>query len=291
MKKKNAAFSSLLQIHLAVFLFGCAGLFGKFFNFPSTVIVLGRVFFATIALLVILLIKKQKIALKSPKHYLLLGISGVILAIHWTTFFQSIQVSSVAVGLISFATFPVFVTFLEPYFFKHKIRGIDIGIALLTVIGAALVVPSLELGNSVTQGVIWGLISAFTFGLLSVFNKKNVKEYSSLVIAFYQDLVATLVLLPFLFFVRPTFSANSLVLLCILGVIFTALSHTLFIQGMLKIKAQTASVIASLEPVYGIIFAALLLSEYPSVRTIIGGAVILFAVFYSSVFVKPPQDK
>lgn len=286
MDKKNESSVSLLQIHLAVFLFGSAGLFGKFLTLPSTVIVLGRVFFATIALLLILLIKKQNLALKSPKDYLLLGLSGIILAIHWTTFFQSIQVSSVAIGLISFATFPVFVTFLEPYFLKHKIQTIDIVTAVITVLGAALVVPSFQLGNSTTQGVIWGLISAFTFALLSVFNKKNVKAYSSLVIAFYQDLVATIVLLPFFFISKPSLHPTNIILLVVLGVIFTALSHSLFIQGMTKVKAQTASIIASLEPVYGIIFAALLLSEYPSIRTLLGGGIILCTVFYSSVLAK-----
>ena len=287
---KDKSLNSLLQIHLAVFLFGSAGLFGKFLNFPSTIIVLGRVVFATIALLALLLVKKQKISLNSNRDYLLLSISGIILAIHWTTFFQSIQVSSVAIGLISFATFPVFVTFLEPYFLKSKLKGADLLIAFATVVGAALVVPSFDLGNSVTQGVVWGLLSAFTFALLSVFNKKNVKTYSSLVIAFYQDLVVAIVLLPFFFFVSPVIKSVDIFWLLILGVIFTALSHTLFIQGMAKVKAQTASIIASLEPIYGIVFAALLLSEFPSVRTLIGGAIILGAITYSSIFAKHSDE-
>ena len=287
---KDKSLNSLLQIHLAVFLFGSAGLFGKFLNFPSTIIVLGRVVFATIALLALLLVKKQKISLNSNRDYLLLSISGIILAIHWTTFFQSIQVSSVAIGLISFATFTVCVTFLEPYFLKSKLKGADLLIAFATVVGAALVVPSFDLGNSVTQGVVWGLLSAFTFALLSVFNKKNVKTYSSLVIAFYQDLVVAIVLLPFFFFVSPVIKSVDIFWLLILGVIFTALSHTLFIQGMAKVKAQTASIIASLEPIYGIVFAALLLSEFPSVRTLIGGAIILGAITYSSIFAKHSDE-
>ena len=78
---------------------------------------------------------------------------GVILAIHWTTFFKSIQVSTVAIGLLTFSTFPVFVTFLEPYFFKEKIKLSDVVIAIVTFLGVMLVIQKFELGNNLTQGV------------------------------------------------------------------------------------------------------------------------------------------
>ena len=118
------------------------------------------------------------------------------------------------------------------------IRPIDVLVALVTVVGAALVVPSFDFGNSVTRGVMWGLLSALTFALLSVFNKKNVKTYSSLVIAFYQDFVAAIVLLPLFFLVSPVITSTDIFWLVILGVVFTALSHTLFIQGMSRSKRK-----------------------------------------------------
>ncbi|MDF2590700.1 MAG: EamA family transporter [Clostridia bacterium] len=278
----NNSNKSLLEIHLAVFLFGVSGLFGKLLSLPSIIIVLGRVCFSSLFLLLLLLYIKQDIKLKEKKHYLYFIIMGVILAIHWTTFFQSIQVSTVAIGLLSFSTFPVFVTFLEPYFFKENIKLSNIVVAIITFLGIVLVIPSFEFGNSVTQGVIWGLVSGFTYGILSVLNKKYVKEYPSSVIAFYEQFIAAIILIPFYFLQKPIIQTNDILLLALLGVVFTGISHLLFINSLKDIKAQTAGIISSLEPVYGIVFAAFLLSEIPSLREVLGGIVILSAVFYST---------
>lgn len=279
----DARNKSLMEIHLAVFLFGVSGLFGKLLSLPSIIIVLGRVFFSSIFLLFLLLYMKKDIKLKEKKHYFYLIIMGIILAIHWTTFFQSIQVSTVAIGLLAFSTFPVSVTFLEPYFFKEHIKISNIVIAIVAFLGVMLVIPSFELGNSSTQGVLWGLVSGFTYAILSILNKKYVKEYSSAVIAFYEQFIAAIILIPFYFLQKPVFQLNDILLLALLGVVFTGISHLLFINGLKNIKAQTAGIISSLEPVYGIIFAAFLLSEIPSLREVLGGMVILGAVFYSTI--------
>jgi drug/metabolite transporter (DMT)-like permease len=279
----NTRNKSLLEIHFAVFLFGVSGLFGKLLSLPAIIIVLGRVAFSSIFLLLLLLYIKKDIKLKEKKHYFYLIIMGIILAIHWTTFFQSIQVSTVATGLLAFSTFPIFVTFLEPYFFKEKIRLSNILVAAITFLGVILIIPSFEFGNSTTQGVLWGLVSGFTYAILSILNKKYVKEYSSVIIAFYEQFIAAIILIPFYFLQKPIFQLNDIFLLALLGVVFTGISHLLFINGLKNIKAQTAGIISSLEPVYGILFAAFLLSEIPSIREVLGGMVILGAVFYSSI--------
>ncbi len=255
----NLRSSSLIEIHIAVLLFGLAGLFAKLVSLPSTIIVLGRVFFATVFLSLILLYYKQSIKLNRKRDYFYLGMLGIILAIHWVTFFKSIQLSTVAIGLLTFSTFPVFVTFLEPCFFRERIKLSDVSIAFITFLGVALVIPQFELGNNMTQGAMWGILSGFTFAILSILNKKYVKEYSSLVIAFYQDLIAAIVLLPFLFLQESVIPFKDILLLLLLGVVFTGIAHSLFIKGLINVKAQTASIIASLEPVYGIIFAFILL--------------------------------
>ena len=208
---------------------------------------------------------------------------GFILAVHWAAFFQAIQVSTVAIGLLTFSTFPVFVTFLEPIFFRERLDLKDIIVAFVAVIGVALVIEEFEIRNSMTRGELWGIVSGFTFALLSIMNRKYVKEYSSIVVAFYQDFIATLVLLPFLFVKVPVFRLTDIFLLFILGVVFTGLAHTLFIKGLANVKAQKASIIASLEPVYGIVAAILLLGAIPTLRVFIGGVIILGAAFYATV--------
>jgi len=275
MKKKR----SLAEIHVAVVLFGIAGLFGKWIALAPSIIVLGRVFFASITLALILLISKQTILFPKKSTYFLLVSLGFLLAVHWTVFFQSIQISTVAVGLLSYSSFPVFTAFLEPLFFKEKIQIKNLFYACVCVLGIFLIIPKFDLRDTIFQGVLWGIAAGLTFSLLTIFNRKLSQEYSSLVIAFYQDFFATLFLLPFFFILRPALDLKNIFLLGILGVFCTAGSHTLFIKGMKYIRAQTAAIISSLEPVYGIVFALIFLHEIPTFRTVLGGMIILSAAF------------
>jgi drug/metabolite transporter (DMT)-like permease len=270
---------SLFEIHLAVLLFGLAGLFGKWLALSPVIIVLGRVFFASVSLILIFLFTKQNLRIYPRKNYFLLFFLGLILSLHWVSFFKAIQVSTVAVGLLSYSIFPIFTAFLEPLFFKESLVKLNIIFAFLCLFGVYLIIPRFDLSDSIYQGVLWGLLSAMTFALLVILNRYLAQKYSSLVITFYQDFFATLLLLPSIFFVRPEFELRNILLLIILGVFCTAGAHSLFIKGMKYIKAQTASIIGSLEPVYGIILAFVLLGEIPSLRTILGGIVILGAVF------------
>jgi drug/metabolite transporter (DMT)-like permease len=270
---------SLVEIHVAVVLFGLAGLFGKWLVLSPLIIVLGRVFFASLALLIIFLFSKQNIRISPIKNYALFVLLGFILAVHWAAFFQSIQISTVAIGLLSYSSFPVFTAFLEPLFFREKIDLSMILLALFCVIGIFLIIPRFDLSNSTYRGVLWGLLAGFTFSVLTILNRKLSQEYSSLLITFYQDFWATIFLLPFFFILKPRLDNRDILLLLFLGIFCTALSHSLFIKGMRHIKAQTAAIISSLEPVYGIIMALIILREVPSLRTVLGGIVILGTTF------------
>lgn len=73
----------------------------------------------------------------------------------------------------------MFTTFIEPYVFKEKIKLKDILIAFITLFGVVLIIPKFELGNNVTQGFIWGVVSGFTFAILSILNRKYIIRYLS----------------------------------------------------------------------------------------------------------------
>jgi drug/metabolite transporter (DMT)-like permease len=268
---------SLFDIHAAVLLFGLAGLFGKWLNLSPLIIVLGRVFFASITLALLLLYLGQGWDIRPRKHYGLLFLLGFVLAIHWVSFFQSIQISTVAIGLLAFSTFPVFTAFLEPIFFKEPLIKSNGLFSVVCLFGVFLIVPKFSLQNTSFLGVLWGLLSGFTFAVLAVYNRKLAQQHSSLSLAFYQDLFAALFLCPFLIILKPVFTGHDILLLIVLGTLCTAVSHSLFIQGMKHIRAQTASLINALEPVYGILFAFLFLHEIPSLRTVIGGSIILIS--------------
>ena len=272
----------LVSVHLAVFLFGSAGLFGKLLPISPFIIVFGRVFFAAIALFLFKLGKScrcYQISLGNLPKFVLLGF---VLAVHWVTFFTAIQVSTVAVGLITFSTFPIFVAFMEPFFFKRRLMTADILFSLIAFMGVILIIPEYSLENRIFEGAVWGTISGLTFAILSILNKKYVINFSSTYVAFYQNIFASVFLLPFLFLNFASLEIKHLILLIILGVIFTALSHSFFIFGLKKITAATASIIAVLEPFYGIILAAVFLQEIPNLRTIGGGALILSVVVFKT---------
>lgn len=264
-----------MEIHAAVLLFGTAGLFGKWLLISPFIIVLGRVFFASLSLAFIIGLSGKRRLILPGNDYFYFILLGFILAIHWVSFFQSIQVSTVAVGLLAFSTYPVFTTFLEPLFTRQRIIPMNVFLSLFCLFGVFFIVPKFDLQNTIYLGVLWGVFSGFTFSLLTIINRKLIQKHSPLIIAFNQNLYATLFLAPVLFFIDFDLSLRSLWLLIILGVVCTALSHTFFIKGMKKVKAQTASLIHTLEPVYGIAFAFLFLKEIPSPRTLFGGAVIL----------------
>lgn len=266
---------SLFEIHTAVVLFGLAGLFGKWLDLSPLTIVLGRVFFASIALALILLYLHQGFRIRPAQDLLILVFLGFVLAFHWVAFFHSIQISSVAIGLFSFSTFPVFTTFLEPLFFKERLIKANVVFSAICLFGVFLIVPRFSAQDTSFMGVVWGLLAGFTFAVLAVYNRKLTQIHSSLTLAFYQDFFATFFLLPFFFILRPVVAGKDILLLIILGTACTAASHSLFIKGMKHIKAQTASLINALEPVYGILFAFLFLHEIPSARTLIGGGIIL----------------
>lgn len=275
--------SSLIQLHIAVLLFGISGLFGKFLTQPSIIIVLGRVFFSSIFLFLGLTITKENLKLKSRKDMLIIAFMGIVLAIHWSTFFQGIKLSTVAIGLLTFSTFPIFVTFMEPFFFGEKLKKEDIILAFITFAGVMFVIPDFHTGNEMTVGAMYGILSSLSYAVLSILNRKYVKEYKGVVIAFYEQLVSLIVLLPFFFIMEPVFTRKDIFLLILLGTVFTGITHTLFINSLKDIKTQTAGIISSLEPLYGIILSIFLLNEVPSVKEIAGGLLILGTVFYSTI--------
>ncbi len=267
--------ASLFKIHIAVLFFSIAGLFGKWIDLPPSLITWGRCAFAFVALFFLILFSKERFALRQVSHYLVFAGLGLLLALHWWAFFYSIQISTVAIGLLTFSTFPVFTAFLEPLFFKEKIRTMDVVAALVTFAGILLIVPGIDINNSITLGAIIGMSSGLSFAVLQILNRKYVQTYSGKLITFYQTGIAAIVLLPATSFGQGYFTRSNVLLLILLGVLCTAIAHSLFVSGLRSVKVRTASIIAGLEPVYGIAAAILFLHEIPSWKEVCGGIVIL----------------
>jgi len=280
MKKPSPA---LVQVHAAVLLFGLAGLFGKLVGLPAIPITFARVLFSSLSLLVFTLLKRQ--SLRMPKKLLLrLCGAGMLLAVHWCSFYQSIQLSSVAVGLLITLVFPCFTLFLEPLIFREKLRLRNVAVCALSVIGTVFVVMGNGESGGSAASILFGLLAALSYSLLTVLNRIFAKDHPAGVISLVEQGAAAVVLAPIgLYQVRSVPSVKDILLLVLLGVVFTALAHTLFTMSLRKVSALSAGLISCLEPVYGIIFAALLIREFPAPLTFLGGALILLTAVLSSL--------
>lgn len=271
----------IISLHIAVMLFGLAGVIGKFVSVPAILVTFGRVFFSSIFLLIIILIKKDNWKLKK-RDYSYVIVAGIILAIHWFTFLQAIQIATVAIGTITFATFPIFVTFLEPLIYHEKLEIKNVTIAIIMFAGVLITVPEFSLANQMTLGIVVGMISAFSYAILCLFNRYLSLNYSGTIICLYEQGVATIILFPTIFFVTTTINSLDLGAIIFLGIVCTAIAHSIYVNSLKKIKVQTASIISSMESVYSIIFAFLLLNEMMAFKELLGGLIIIGVAIYLS---------
>lgn len=276
----------ILYLNLAVMMFGIAGVIGQYVEVPSVMVALGRVICSSVILLVIALVKKESLKLESKKDYALILFAGAVLALHWTSFFQSIQVSSVAIGTITFSTFPLFLTFLEPLIYREKISVRSIVSAIILLVGVIITIPEFSMENQVTIGIVWGMISSLTYAIITLANRYFSGKYQGRIVSLYEQGTAAIVLLPTLFFVKASWRTQDFIGVALIGCICTAFAYSMYISAQKRVKAQTAGLISGMETVYGIIYAFILLGEVPTLREVIGGVVILSVGLYSSLCIK-----
>lgn len=272
---QHSHYRSVAVLHSTVMLFALSGLFGKWLLLSPITIVFFRAFFATITLWLFHYTLHHKTRAIKRKYLVTYAITGGLLAIHWLTFFQAIQVSSVTVGLITFATFPIIVSFIEPWLTKVAFCRRSLLQALLTVLGVFLVFSSQLEGQNLTEGAVYGVFSAFSFALLTIVNAKFVKNTPARQLAFQQNFFVCIFLLPCLLFIDIQITTEQWLLLVLLGVVFTALTHTMFNYTLKELSAVLVSIAVSLEPVYGIIAAWLFLNEILSVQMIFGITLVI----------------
>ena len=265
----------ILYLHLGVMLFSFSGIIAQYVEVPSILAAMGRVLCSSTLLFVIAKIKKESLKLDNTKDYIAIIATGIVLAIHWVTFFHSIQTSTVAIGAITFTTFPLFITFIEPIVFHEKLKMKSIIRALFVFLGVMITVPEFSLDNQMTIGILWGMVSSFTYAIATMANRYFSKKYTSRTVCIYEQGTAALVLLPSIFLVPAVWRVQDVIGIIFVGCICTAFAYSFYITAQRRVKAQTAGIIAGMETVYGIFFAFVLLGEVPTVRELIGGAMIL----------------
>lgn len=279
----NPVKKSLFLLHVAVLLLGGTGLFSQIIPLSATDITLGRSIFACMALMVVVYLSKETWRLDRRKDYFIAMGLGLLMAVHWATYFASMQSAGVAVGMIAMFTFPVITVFLEPLFEKTAIAWQDIFSACVVIAGISLIVPEISLDNDITLGVLYGVVSAVLYALRNLSLRKYFSHYSGAKSMAWQSLTIVLCLIPFSGNALSSAEPSTWLLLLALGTLFTAVPHALVANCLAYLRAKTFSLIACMQPFYGVIFAIILLNESPSWQTLLGGILVTSASIYETV--------
>ncbi|TVZ51850.1 DMT family transporter [Dokdonia sp. Hel_I_53] len=272
----------ILEINLAMLLISTSGVLGRYIDLPPAVTIGIRAFGAALLLAVFIKWKKLSFSL-SRKDAPIILLSGVLMGSHWITYFYSLQLSNVAIGMLSLFTYPVMTSLLEPIFFKTRFSKMHMLLGLLVLIGIYFLAPELTLENDNFLAILIGLLSALFFAVRNLLVKKKIKTYNGSVIMWYQVLTIAIMLIPAYFIFETENIVSQLPYIGILALVTTALGHTLFLFSLKHFSVTTASLMSSMQPIYGIILGIIFLSEVPGWRTVVGGALILVSVAVESI--------
>lgn len=271
-----------LKLNLAVLCISSSGVLVRSIDLPVETIIAIRSIIGGLFLWIILRTKsgKPKNRMKFSKG---VTATGVFLCLHWLFYFLSLKASNVATAMISLYTFPIMTVFLEPFFKSSKINTRHVLLGLLVLVGVLFLVPDRESLQTSMWGVIFGLLSALFYALRNLLLSNEVKHQDSLSLMVQQLLITALIMSPTLFYLENPARIQDFILeLLIISVVTTALGHTLFVQTLEKLRVSTASIISSIQPIYGILLAVLILNENPPLQTLIGGVLILATVIIES---------
>ena len=279
---KNPHVSALAAAHGVAVLFGLTGILGALIRFDAVAITAGRAGFAATALLVLALAQRRPLLQGlGPRRAGIVLASGFLLAVHWITFFMAVKVGGVAVATLGFASFPAFIALLDVVLFRERIGRAEGTMLALVTLGLVLVTPSFDVGDQGTVGLLWGLASGLSFAGLAICNRRGNRGMDAIQVAFWQNLVVALLVLPLLGLGLAGGAAAidlaSWFWLAVLGVLCTGLAHTLFVKSLEALDARSAGMIIALEPVYAIACAWWLFDEEPSGRMLVGASLIILA--------------
>lgn len=275
-------------IHLVVIIWGYTGIMGKAIDLPATEMVWWRLGIAVISLAVLFPLIQRKLSSLSPKLWLVtLGV-GVLVGLHWITFFHSIKLSSISLGIICLATTTLHVSWLEPLIKGTKFNFSDLFLSL-AVLGGMVLVSAQEAAHG--YAILIGLMSAFLAALFSVCNAVLVEKMPSPQLTLIElssgFVVLTLFMLMGSSFSRSMFDINQDLLwkLLFLGVVCTSIAFILAVNATKHLGAFTVSLTINLEPVYTIILALIF---YPQSETMdplfyVGASIIVAAVITNGI--------
>lgn len=281
-------FKSLIHFHFIVFIFGFTAILGSLISIDSLELVWYRMAIASIVLLIYAAVFKKQITV--PKSLILkLLISGMIIALHWVTFFKAIKVSNVSITLSILSLGAFLTSFLEPLFYGRKIILYEIIFGLIVIVGMSLIFNS---QYHYLEGIIYALISVLLSVFFGLINGKLIKEASSLAISIYELLGGVLLISIILLFsdrIDSEFfdiSKIDFYWLLILATVCTAYAFVISVDVLKHLSPYSLMISINMEPVYGIILAIIFLNESKdlSFNFYLGFILIFSSVILNGVF-------
>ena len=278
---------SYLSLHRIVFIWSFTAVLGRLITLDALPLVWFRMLFAVI--FIFIYIKIKKVPIKLPKRILLkFLVAGLVIAMHWFTFFRAIKVSNVSITLACLSTGAFFTSIIEPIFFNKKVIWYEIFFGLIVVFGLTII---FNVEGKYIEGIILALISAFLSASFAVINSKFVKDYEPTVISFYELLGGVLFFSIFILgnssfnykFFQLT--SNDFMYLMILSSVCTAYAFIASTAVMKFLSPYTVMLTINLEPIYGILLAVIIFKdkEQMSPAFYIGAAVILITVILNGI--------
>ena len=292
---RNDKLLNYLHLHFIVFIWGFTAVLGALISLEAIPLVWYRMLLATGFVFLYLLYRKEKLrfSLKTLSKF---ALSGIIIALHWLTFFGAIKASNVSVTLAVLSTGAFFASLLEPLFYKRKVIFYEVFFGLIAIVGLYVI---FDVDSSNALGIGLALISAFLSALFSVLNGKLVLEHKAGAISFYELLFGVLAITVFLavsggftaeFFVVST---SDWVYLAILASVCTAYAFIASVHVMKWISPYTVMLTINMEPVYGIILALIILgdSEKMGPQFYYGAVIIMLTVVANGIIKMRQQRK
>ncbi|GAA4269660.1 DMT family transporter [Hyunsoonleella aestuarii] len=284
----NAKIRNYLHLHFLVFIAGFTAILGELISIKAVPLVWFRMVMA--AILMLGYIKIAGVKLKaSPKAILRFSIAGVIIALHWITFFGAIDVANISIALAMFSTGAFFASFLEPIIHKRSIIWYEIIFGVFVIIGVFIITQS-EI--KFLLGIILGISSAFLSSLFAVLNGKFLRQHTATVISFYEFLSGVLFISLYIAIFGEGFTIDFFEIsmsdygyLFILASVCTAYAFIASIYVMKLVSPYTVVLTYNLEPVYGIIMAILLFPEKEKMSNsfYIGALIIISTVLLNGI--------
>ena len=286
----NAKLKNYFHLHFLVFIAGFTAILGELISIQAVPLVWFRMLIA--AILMFFYIRLMRIKINIPTRFIIrFSVAGIIIALHWITFFGSIKVANVSIALSMFSTGAFFASFIEPIIFKRRIIWYEIIFGLLVIIGVFIITKS---EMKYLAGIVLGILSAFLSSLFAVINGKFLEKNSATVISFYEFLGGVLFITLFIPIFGDGFSMDFFELsgsdygyLFILASICTAYAFIASVYIMNYISPFTVILTYNLEPVYGILLALILFPETEKMSPeFYIGAIIIISVVILNGFIK-----